>query len=255
MNVMQPSSPTGVGTQQQAAVSNTGATPMKNNLATKPALVNTIQFADLLATATELGAQAGQGKDTQIKFMLKSIEAGYHSAVDLQSNKHGNGVDDAMKLAEAYFKGQTGSNVFDHKAGNQRKLASTVRTSIKLGMWPKGGSGEPIATVNSLMTERQTLKKNPANHKRMDDAVNTLMRFARAQLKLDTLIPRDQLGDFCMKPEGEPATVSDILASTEKKLTKLIDGVGGLQHAGKHVISARDNLRSEISAIARQAKV
>ncbi len=50
----------------------------------------------LLAKITELGEQAGKGKDTQIKFLLSCVEGGYHGAVDLVSNKHGTEIDDAM---------------------------------------------------------------------------------------------------------------------------------------------------------------
>ena len=80
---------------------------------------NAITFADLLVTAAELGAEAGKVKDTQVKFLLKAVEGGYHNAVDLSSNKHGTDVDDATKLAEAYVKSQNATAVFDAKAPNQ----------------------------------------------------------------------------------------------------------------------------------------
>src|SRR6478609_4651259 len=62
---------------------------------------NHITAADIMSYAQELGKQAGQGKDTQIKFLLKVAEGGYHNAIDLAGNKHGKDIDDATKLAEA----------------------------------------------------------------------------------------------------------------------------------------------------------
>jgi hypothetical protein len=53
-------------------------------------------------TVRAAGAEAGKGKDTQIKFLLKAVEGGYHNALDLAGNKHGTDVDDATKLAETY---------------------------------------------------------------------------------------------------------------------------------------------------------
>lgn len=214
---------------------------------------NTTTFADLLQTASDLGAEAGKGKDTQIKFLLKAVEGGYHGAVDLSASKHGTDVDDATKLSEAYVKAQQGAVVFDAKAPNQRKLISTVRTGIKLGGWPKGGNGEPLATVNNLMTMRQNLRKIPAEAKKLDDAANTLMKYARAQLKRDTLIDDAELKEFCYKPGQKLPTAEDIIESMVKQLDKLVDGSaahGTAQDNSAEVRDARQDLRKRLSAIA-----
>src|SRR5258708_39745880 len=101
-------------------------------------MTNMLTMQSLMDDAKLLGEQAGKGKDTQIKFLLKAVEGGYHNAVDLAANKHGKDIDDATKLGEIYVTAQQGATVFDAKAPNNRKLVSTIRTSIKLGMWPKG---------------------------------------------------------------------------------------------------------------------
>lgn len=216
-------------------------------------MTNKISFADILQVASDLGAEAGKGKDTQIKFLLKAVEGGYHGALDLSANKHGTDVDDATKLAEAYVKAQQGAVVFDAKAPNQRKLISTVRTGVKLGGWPKGGNGEPLATVNNLMTIRQNLKKIPAEAKKLDDAANTLMKYARTQLKRDTLIDDAELKEFCYKPGKNLSTAEDIIESMEKQLSKLIDGSaqqGTAQDNSSEIRNARQMLRTRLSAIA-----
>jgi hypothetical protein len=208
---------------------------------------NTITFDEMLTKATELGEQAGKGVDTQIKFMLTSVEGGYHNTCDLAKNKHGTDIDDATKLSEAYFKARTGSVVFDCKAPNQRKLISTVRTGIKLGAWPKGGNGEPVATVNNLMTIRQNLRKIPGNSVKLDDAVNVLMKYARTQLKRDQLVSDEELKQMCFKKTHDAPTEEERIEAVAKKIEGLIkDGI-----KTPHIINARHEMRQELAAIAK----
>lgn len=216
-------------------------------------MANVITFADLLQTAQDLGEQAGKGTDTQVKFLLKAVEGGYHAALDLNSNKHGTDVDDATKLAETYVKAKTAHVVFDAKSMNQRKLISTLRTSIKLGSWPKGGNGEPLATVGNLMSRRQKLRTNPAVSKKLDDAANTLLRYARAQIRRDTLIPDAELDDFLYKPGKNLPTGEDILSNMSKQLDNLITGHAAnktAQDSDPLVIAARHAIRQRLAAIA-----
>ncbi len=187
---------------------------------------NTVTFDQLLAKATELGTQAGQGKDTQIKFYLTVTEGAFVGKLDLDANKHGQDVDDATKLAEAYVKAQTGSTIFDAKANNQRKLIACVRTGIKLGSWTKGGPQEPMNMVNQFIVARQTLRKDPANAKRLDDAANAFLRLARAQLKRDSIISGDELKLFAFKVEHGAATEEDMLVSLRKKMQNSKVGKG-----------------------------
>lgn len=219
---------------------------------------NKIDFAALSARATELGEQKGKGLDTQIKFLLSCCDGGYHNAVDLVPNKHGTDVDDATKLAELYVKAQGTATVFDAKAANQRKLVSTLRTSIKLGQWPKGGNGEPLATVNNLMHHRQTLRKNPLTAKKLDDAANTFLRYARAQLKRDQLIDGEELKEFCMKKTPELPTATELVEGARNALNKLINGSAAhstAQDNSKEVRDAAQLLTARLVAIAKSSKV
>jgi ATP/maltotriose-dependent transcriptional regulator MalT len=143
--------------------------------------------------------------------------------------------------------------VFDAKADNQRKLVSCLRTGIKLGAWPKGGNGEPLATVNALMNIRQKLKQNPADAKRLQDAANTLLKYAREQLKRDTLIDEDELRSFCFKPNAkDPSTAEEVLENIRKQLDKLVKGNNhGVRDTSAEVIAARGELQKRLSAIAK----
>lgn len=226
---------------------------MPQTTPTAPTLQNKITFDAIRADMRELGAQAGQGQDTQIKALLRAVEGGYHSALDLTKDKHGPDIDDATLLAEDYVKARNGSVVFDAKDPNQRKLVSTVRTSIKLGGWTKGGNGEPLATVQNLMTIRQNLRKVPAEAKKLNDAANTLLNYARTQLKRDALIEDDELRTFCYKKPQEFATAEDIIERCAKQLESLANGKaahGTAQNNGKNVTDAARSLRKELAAIA-----
>jgi ribosomal protein L30/L7E len=175
----------------------------------------------MLLIAADLGKQAGMGRDVQIKFDLKVLEAAFTGHLDLQVDKHAKDVDDATKLSEAYVKAQGSATVFDATAGNQRKLISTTRKMIKLGTWPKGGQGEPMQTVNNLMTLRQKLRQDPRNSKKLDDAHNTLMRFATQQIKRDQVIPDTELPAFCHKPVSDIRSAEEVLESIRKTANNL----------------------------------
>lgn len=189
---------------------------------TTPPLSNS--FADLMETARELGEQAGRGKDTQIKFALKIVDAAFHQRIDIDPNKHGLGVDDAEKLTEAYVKAQNSAVVFDSLAANQRKAVSCTRTLIRLGMWPKGGQGEPMASVNNFVTERQKLRADPKNSKKLDDAFNSLLKFARTQIKRDQLIPTQERQGFMFKSQPAFATTEECYAAIRKAAQNIKSG-------------------------------
>lgn len=185
---------------------------------------NVPTFESLLQVATELGEQAGKGKDTQIKFDLKVLEGAYLGALSLDPNKHGAGRRDGMLLAEAYVKAQQGAIIFDARSDKSRKLISNVDKMIKLGQNPKWGPGQPLTNVNELVTHRQTLRKDPATAKKLEDAHNMLMRYATAQIKSDTLIDGDARNQFAFKKNPDERTVEEVWEGIRKLATKLRDG-------------------------------
>jgi hypothetical protein len=205
-----------------------------------------------MEVAKTLGEQAGYAKDTQIKSLLKCCEAAYHGVLTTQKNKHGQDIDDATKYAEAYFKARNGSVVFDPKADNQQKLASTIRTAIKLGSSPKFGNGEPINTVNNLMDIYQKEKKLG----KVDSADNVFLKFARAQLASDLILDDEELRSFCFKKPKQEATLEEYIESTVKRLDKLKtgDAPGNLMSKSQNIIDAAHLLHTELASIARAKK-
>lgn len=215
---------------------------------------NTLTFDQILTDAKEWGEDAGRGADTQVKLYQRMAEGGYHGTLSLEPNKHGTGVSDAAKIAEAYFKARSGATIFDAKAGNQRKLISCVRKMIEIGCWPKGGQGEPLATINQLLTIRQGLRKDPVQSKKLTDAGDTLLRYARVQLKRDVLITDpDELKGFCFKSVGPTQSVEDIIEASRKQLMNLRDGKaahGTALDNSKEVVAAIQSLTDRLKAIA-----
>lgn len=185
---------------------------------------NALTLEQMLLVADELGKQDALGKDVQVKWDMKVLEAAHVGAIDTTANKHGDGIDDATKLAAAYFKARNGAVIFDHKEPKQRKLCATTRTMVKLGGSPKFGVGQPMQNINNLMTMRQNFRRTANKGTRLEDAHNMLMRYARAQLKEDTLITGDALKVFCFRPDSEPRSVSDWLRKVAKDANAIRNG-------------------------------
>lgn len=216
-------------------------------------MANTPSRQDIEARVDQLGMEKGKGQDTSVKFTLQMIEGGYHNLFDLTKNKHGLDRDDAMVMAERYAKAQNAASIFDHKGPNERKASSCARAGIKLGGWPKGGQGEPIATVNQFVSDWTKLRAKPGMSGKLQDCNNALLQFARAQLKRDTLIDPSEFDQFFYKSAPDDATAEEIIASAVKKLDGLIAGNAktGVQCNSPSIVTARHNLRQELAAIAK----
>lgn len=228
-----------------------GTAALVTNAPSSPA-GNKMTLDDVKAKARDLGEQAGKGKDTQVKFLLSCVEAGYYGTIDVVNGKHGTDRDDATVLAEEYVKAQGTATVFDSKAPNQRKLISCLRTGIKLGAWPKGGNGEPLNTVNQLMSERQKLRKDPVQMKKLDDAANTLLKYARAQLKRDTLMDATEWKPLLYKPGKDTPTAEEVVEGMRNSLQKLVNGrKDGVQDNSKLVRDALAALNQRMVEIAK----
>lgn len=183
---------------------------------------NKPSFGDILADVKTLGEEAGKGIDTQIKFFLKVAHASFLNVINTDPDKHGQGIDDATKLSDEYTKAQSGATIFSTKAA--KKTISCTKLGIRLGMYPHGGPGEPLSTLNTLMTLWRKLRADPANKGQLVDAFNTATKFAREQLKRKTMITDAELRGFCFKPGTEIKTAEEVLDAVRKTLRALRDG-------------------------------
>jgi len=213
---------------------------------------NAPSFDDLLAMAKELGVQCGQGKDTQIKFDLKLIEAAYLGSLSLDPDRHGKGRDDSTLMAEAYVRATQGAVVFDAKADKTRKQVSNVRKCIKLGTMTKLGRGQPLQFVQEFVEYRQkvrakdpiALKKEPhgKTEKDLDDAHNGLMRLATVQIKATSLLSEDERNRFAFKTDTAEKTETEKLEQARKMLRKSGDNSTEVQAAITSITNRLINL-------------
>ena len=186
---------------------------------------NSGSFETLLADADQFGADAGRGKDNQIRFATKIFEAAFHGTIDLTPNKHGDGVDDAQFITDRYMKAASKATTFDAKAQPVRTQASKFRATVKAGGWTKGGQGEPLATANNMLNIWLKLRADPKVQKnRLDDAMNSFLKFCRTLIKRDQLPTDAELQSFCFKADQVNETPEEILVGIRKKLTALHDG-------------------------------
>lgn len=189
---------------------------------------NVLDVNAMKKVAFECGSDRGKGNDAQIRFALQVVASAYQGGIDLDRNKHGTDRDDAQVLCDEYFKGRVQSGIFDHKADKAGKFVSCIRTLTKLGGYTKGGQGEPISTVNDLMTERQKAKAQPTSGKKLDDAFNTVMRFARAQIRRDQMIDKAEFPSFIFKKGKEPADLEESWDALRKAAQKIKTGKNGM---------------------------
>lgn len=217
---------------------------------------NDTRFEDLLATARELGTLAGKGKDTLVQFGILAVNGAYDGFLDLTKDKHGAGVDDAAHAYREYSHAMAKGTIFDHKSPSGKVQSAKLRSCIRLGSWTRGGPGEPIATMNRLMGMRDKMRKDPVQVKTLDDAYNTLLRFARYQVKQNGAVDDENLlRIFCIKPPAEQTTLEEYLQGIVKKVDDLHAGRamgGSLQHTSvviRNVISA---LKMEISDLRKR---
>ena len=183
---------------------------------------NALSLADMEIIATEIGELHGKAEDGQIRFLVKCVEAAHVGAVDTQKNKHGDGIDDATKLTAAYVKGRTGASVFNHKAPNHRKTCSTTRCALILGQFTKGGPSEPLTSTNKFLTVWRELRaKNVA----IFDAANAFLKYARLQVKRNSMITEAEMRNIIMKPAAAHVTEEQWLENLRKSAEKAIDKI------------------------------
>lgn len=214
---------------------------------------NDNRFDDLLAKCAELGAAHGKGKNTLAQFYMLTANAAYDCVIDLIKDKHGDGIDDAAQAYEAFDKARNASTMFDHKSPSGKVQTAKLRAMVKLGGWTRAGAGEPIATMNKLVAMRDNLRKTPGEVGKLDDICNTLLRYARFQVKQLSLVDDKQvLRSFCMAPAKQSKTLEDFLNDTAKRLEDLRQGKAGsgtLQHSSPRLVHALIEIREEAKAL------
>jgi len=192
---------------------------------------NDTRFEDAVERIRTLGKTEGMGRDAQVKFAAEVIELAYDGAVNGDEPQSSAQKDHATILTEEYIKSRTGASIHDHKKNNMKKAVSCTRTLIKVGMKTGLGQGQPLAGFNDLMETRKKLKAKPENQNRLDDGFNTIMKWARRQIKASTALNHNELGELCFKKQPDIKTPEEVLEAIRKATQNLYNGKAASGHA------------------------
>lgn len=222
-------------------------------------MTNDYRFAELLEKATELGAQHGRGKDTMVQFGILTVNAAYDGVLDLAKDKHGDGVDDAVKAYAAYSAGSASAVIFDSKSPSGKVQAAKLRSCVRLGTWTRGGQGEPIGAMNKLFAEYHNLRKDPVKAKQLDDAYGVLLKFARFQIKQTAAVDDPQVfRALCNKKQSSTKSLEEYVNGVVKRLEDLAKGKAAhntLQDNSPVIETAIKGLKQHITDLRKQAQV
>src|SRR5215467_2606982 len=102
---------------------------------------NRLTLDQLKTDVKKLGAEEGTGRDAQIKFHLRLVEASFQGAIDDTPDKHGDKVNDADLLVREYYTARAGEEglVWDPTAPHLRKARSVALRCIELGRYEATG--------------------------------------------------------------------------------------------------------------------
>lgn len=188
--------------------------------------VNHTPFEKLAEEVTTLGTQAGQGRDSQVRFHMLLVDKAHGRLLDNAPDKHGNSRDDASVLTEAYYKAQGSNTHFDPRSiKGHAKAVACARKCIEVGGMHALGQGEPVRSMNALMNFYKKNRANKETSKRLDDATNTLLRWARAQTKSVLVFDDDELEQFCFRKTREIANADEVRRKIRKDLQALFTGM------------------------------
>lgn len=180
-------------------------------------------FDSILADLTKNAEIGGKSHDTQINHLLKVIDGGFLGVLSTDPDKHGKGISDTEKLSVACMKAASGASMFSIKT--VKKMNAITNLGIRFGMCSKfTAPGEPVSTMNTLVTIWRKLRADPANKGQLLDCANAAAKFAREQLKRSTLMGESELRGYCYKPGKEPKSAEELLDDIRKTLRKLVAG-------------------------------
>lgn len=179
---------------------------------------------DVLKDVTDIATTEGRAADGRTHLFLKVATAAYAGAIDRQKDKHGPGVKDNTRICEVYSKARSGATTFDTKPVKARKFLSEVDTMIRLGMFTKGGPSEPLSTLNAVVTLHQKMRKDATRVGELIDLPNALLKFAREQVKRETMLSEHEYRSYLVKAAKDPRTIEEWWDHLRKQAQKLKAG-------------------------------
>lgn len=197
----------------------------------------------------KLGGEAAEGGDALPKLALRVLEAAESGVISTDKDKDGS--DDVDKSYKAYVEGFGKKAIYENTANGMKANASKLRQVARMGL-EAGSKFDPIQAARDLKEIRESKLKLDVKCKGMYPA---LVELARAQLKLDRQITREEIEEIVVKREAETKPVDEVLGKLRETLEKIITGEHKSgQCQDPRVVTAHDSLRDYLAGIEQAAQ-
>lgn len=198
-------------------------------------------FDDLVKETRKLGAEKAEGDDSLAKLFLRYVRAAAEGIIDLQKNKHGDGVDDARYLFTMYANSMTKKAVHERTANGFKANVSKLRQAITVGVLT---TCDPIDLFNRTPT---LLRAMQTAEEKVKSAYAAYVDVARAQINAvkngDGDLSDDEIKSAMRKKEADEPTLEKFLAAEVKRMEKAISGENGFMCQDQRLISAFEQVR------------
>lgn len=206
---------------------------------------NDTRFDDFMSDVRQFGRNAAEGKDALPMLAARVVAAANDGVIDLDKDKHGDGVDDAAFLYAEYSKSEAKKSVHEMTDGGKKANVSKLRQIIKFGGMT---TCDPVDVFNRTVIKR---KKMVAADQKVKPAYASYVDVARAQLDLDRDMSDDEIAATITRKGPEPKDLEKILRPIEKALEGVISGENkhGVKDQSPEVITAFEQIRSRLAAL------
>lgn len=211
---------------------------------------NDYRADDFFSKCEEYGKRIAAGEDALPQLYIDVIQGAYDGYLDLQKDKHGQNLDDAMYAYTRAMTSKSGAAVFKGKADSLNSQASRVRSILKVGLWTRGGTGQPIERRNKLVNVWSKLATEPHAKGRRVSLAEALIKFARVQVKRDAILTDEELQNLCLRPAKADLTLADWIERTcVKPLRDLRNGKANRGQLSDQSEAIRDSLEALVDRV------
>jgi hypothetical protein len=198
---------------------------------------------DLIHDAREYGRDKASGDDSLAKLAHKIVRAAAQGVVDLQKDKHEEGVDDAKLIYTEFAGAKSKKSVHEHTDLGVKANVSKLRQIIKLGVMT---TCDPVDVLDRAMTLHSAMVKTD---EKVKPAYASYVDVAREQIAHDSPLDDETIKGAMRKKESQEATIESILSGVVKKLEKLITGEAGVKCQDEEIVNAHDMLKQKLAAM------
>lgn len=212
-----------------------------------------ITFDDLVKEAQVLGGDKAKGDDSFAKLFLRLVRAAAEGIIDLEKNKHGDGVDDTRFIYTKFSGARNKKAIHERTDTGFKVQVSKLRSAANVGV---------MTTCDAI----DLFNRAPALHKQMVDggekvksAYAAYIDVARAQIAAGKAgngdLSDDEIKDAMRKKEAEEPTLDKFLQAEVKRMEKVISGENGFKCQDQRLLDAYDKVRDLYADVAKKAAV